>query len=298
MKSLRKNKAPSRNRFTPLLAVLLILLIVYVVLVLAPLVWSIIASFKSEPYDFHYNKTGFPKQWIFDNYSYAFTSMAVPTPRNGTTVYVGVFEMYGYSLLYALGCALAAAFSPCITAYCCARFKCTFSKILYNIVIICMVLPIVGNLPSEIQVARTVGVYGQIWGLWIMKAGFLGIYYLVFYGAFNGLPKSYFEAAKMDGAGNWRQFFQIAMPLVKNVFFTVVLIKFIEFWNDYQTPAIFMESYPTMALGVFKVMTHPQFTEVPQKMAAAMILFVPVFAVFLIFQKKFMGDLMIGGVKE
>ena len=132
-----------------------------------------------------------------------------------------------------------------------------------------------------------------------MKANFLGMYFLVFYGIFKSLPMAYFEAAKIDGAGNFRILFRIALPLVRSLFFTVMLINFITFWNDYQTPLIFMPSHPTVALGMFHMATTAENTlaTIPMRMAGAMLLLIPILIVFLFTHKRLLGILTVGGIK-
>ena len=213
--------------------------------------------------------------------------------------------MLFYSLIIAVVSGFMNVFVPTITAYIVSKSNFRMKNVIYNTAIIVMIIPIVGNLPSEIRIAQSVGVYNQIWGLWIMKFGFLGIYFLVFYATFEGIPMTYTEAAKIDGAGNWRIFLQIIMPLVKNTFFTIMLIKFTEFWNDYQTPFIYLEDYPTIALGLQMAFDNslarradnPMTANTTLCMAATMLVLLPILTVFLIFQKRFLGDLMIGGVK-
>ncbi len=292
-----KNRA-TRNRWNVLGVVLLICLIAYGICLLSPLVLAFLNSFKEK----HEKLTGLPQTWLFSNYATVFKYMIVElSDGNG----VNIIGMYGNSLLYAGGCAFTATLAPCLMAYACSKFPCRFSKIIYTTVIVCMVLPIVGNLPSEIRVATKVGVFNQIWGLWIMKFGFLGIYFLVFYATFTGISMTYTEAAKIDGAGNWRIFLQIIMPLVKNTFFTIMLIKFTEYWNDYQTPFIYLNDYPTIALGLqlafdnslARRADNPMTANTPLCMAATMLVLIPILTVFLIFQKRFLGDLTIGGVK-
>lgn len=165
-----------------------------------------------------------------------------------------------------------------------------------------MMIPIVGSMPSEIEIARNLGIINHIWGLWIMKANFLGLYFLVFYDIFKSLPASFSEAAKIDGANNFQILVDIALPLIKNTFFTVLLIKFIVFWNDYQSPMIYMPSYPTIAYGLRTLMkTNAQqasvHTQIPARMAAAILTAAPVTVLFVIFQKRLLGNLTMGGVK-
>ena len=151
-----------------------------------------------------------------------------------------------------------------------------------------MILPIVGSLPAELQMAKNTGLYDSIWGLWIMKANFLGMYFLVFYDGFKGLSMTYTEAAKIDG-----------VSAVKNIFFTVMLVNFIGFWNDYQVPLLYMPSYPTVAYGMYNMANTREnnLSSVPMRMTGAMLMFIPIFTLFLIFQKRLLGNLTVGGIK-
>ena len=80
-------------------------------------------------------------------------------------------------------------------AYATARFDFRLSNVIYGIVLVTMVLPIVGNLPAEIQMTRQLHIYDTMWGAWILKANFLGMYYLVFFATFRGVPAALSEAA-------------------------------------------------------------------------------------------------------
>ena len=207
--------------------------------------------------------------------------------------------MFVYALVYSLGCSFFNTLVPCITAYLCARFPFKFSKVIHTVVIIVMILPIIGSLPSEIQMSKTFGLYDQLWGLWIMKAHFLGMYFLVMYGNFKSLPMAYTEAAKIDGAGNMSVLIRVILPLVKNTFFTIMLINFIGFWNDYQTPLIYMPSYPTIALGMYEMTntTENGMSRVNMRMAGSMLMLIPILALFLAFHKRLLGNLTVGGLK-
>ena len=160
-------------------------------------------------------------------------------------------------------------------------------------------MPVVGSLPSEIQMSKLFGLYNHIWGTWIMKFNFLGIYFLVFQTIFKGFAKEFSEAAKIDGANNFVIFFRIMMPLVKNTFFTVFLILFITYWNDYQVALIYIPDYPTVALGAyrFSVSQEGELGSIEMKVAGAMLVFIPIFIVYAVFNKRLMGNLTLGGVK-
>lgn len=330
-----------KSTFTPLTIALLVFLCIYCLSLFYLLAWGLFTSFKVNDDIFRENPAGFftdylaylskwkasislddmdkayyleqaladvnNQKWLlpFHTYKNMFTQFVMDTdPMPGMDPRkVGMPEMYLYSLLYAGGCSLTATFVPCITAYACARFNYKFSRFVHTMVIIIMMIPIVGSMPSEIKVAQATGVMNQIWGLWIMRANFLGLYFLVFYDVCKALPASFSEAAKIDGANNFQIFFQIAMPLIKNTFMTVLLIKFIAFWNDYQAAMIFMPSYPTVAIGLNKIMninadsTRYNHQMVPARMAAVVMTATPVCILFAIFQKRLLGNLTVGGVK-
>ena len=171
---------------------------------------------------------------------------------------------------------------------------------MYATVLIVMIIPIVGSMPSEIQMAKTFGLYNQMWGLWIMKANFLGMYFLVFHEYFKGLPDSYVEAAKIDGAGNVSILLRIGMPLAKNLFLTVLLINFITYWNDYQIPMLYLPSHPVAAWGMYRFVNEPLSTEIsntPTRLAGVCLMALPIVVFYAAFNKKLNVNLSVGGIK-
>ena len=103
----------------------------------------------------------------------------------------------------------------------------------------------------------------------------------------------------MDGASALRIYLQIMLPLVSKTFLTVFLLNFITFWNDYQTPLVFMPNRPTVAYGLyeFNQRTDIEFSVVPLKIAGAVLVMLPVLVIFFAFQKKIMGNIVMGGLK-
>jgi ABC-type glycerol-3-phosphate transport system permease component len=278
--------------------ILLVCLVAYTVSFILPMAWALLASLKDYN-EFNVDMIGIPKTFLWENYSYVFRKVYIPVDVTGGTKNVGIPMMFFYSALYSIGCAFFQTLVPCIVAYLCARFKENFSKVVYTTVIVTMILPIVGSLPAEIQMAKDLGLYDNIWGLWLMKANFLGMYFLVFYAEFKGMPMAYTEAAKIDGANNWRVLLTIIMPMIKNTFLTVMLINFINFWNEYQVPMIYLPSYPTIAVGMFKIKesSGSEFARVPYRLAGSLLMLVPILVVFLAVHEKLIGNLSVGGIK-
>lgn len=277
-------------------ALVLITLSAYCLILFAMVYLTAVTSLKNLP-DFMANRIGLPTQWIFKNYADAF-ELYKQKIDGGRWVYFG--EMFFNSLLYAGGCAAFATITPCLVAYCCAKYKVFLNKFIYGSVIVGMILPVVGTLPSSILVMKSLGLYDTMYGMWIMKLNYMGTYFLIFYGTFKGLSNEYKEAAVIDGAGEYTVLFKVVLPLVSGTMAAVFLLNFISFWNDYQTPLIYLKNVPTAAVGLYRFVYMPVSatkSTKPMQMTGCMIMFLPVFILFMCFRNLFMGNLTVGGIK-
>lgn len=291
-------KSKFKRKISPLAIIMFVLLLVYSLSLIGLIFWGLLTSFKSTA-EFRLNILGLPKEWVW-NYDLVYRYFYVPVATKTGTVRVGMADMYINSILYAGGCAFFNTLVPCITAYACAKFPNKFSSLIYSIVIVTMVLPIVGSDPAALSMARFFGLYNEIWGLWIMKANFLGLYFLIFYNTFKAFPNAYMEAAKIDGAKNFTIMTRIMLPLVRTTFFTVMIILFIGFWNEYQVPLLYMPAKPTVAIGMFHMRstTINGMSKVPMRMAGSMMMLIPILLLFVFTNKMLLGNLTMGGIKE
>jgi raffinose/stachyose/melibiose transport system permease protein/N-acetylglucosamine transport system permease protein len=160
-----------------------------------------------------------------------------------------------------------------------------------------MVIPIVGATPSSIQMMERLHLMDTLIGLWLRSLTFTGTSYLIFYAAFKMLPWAYAESAFIDGASHVTVMFRIMLPLVLNTIGVMFLITFVGLWNDYQTPMIYWNDYPTISVGLFGFMLDPTHSSVPLKIGCCMVTVVPILLLFLLMRKKMMGNLTIGGLK-
>ena len=133
-------------------------------------------------------------------------------------------------------------------------------------------------------------------GICLMKCKYAGLYFLVFYATFRGVSWTYAEAAQIDGAGHFKIFIQIMLPLIKSTAFAVFILLFIEFWNDYYTPMIFLPLAPTMSYGLFVFQTDNG-ASVPIQLAACLLTCLPILVLFVAFKDKIMGNVTMGGIK-
>lgn len=294
----RRSLLKPHRKTSPLYITVFVILIIYVVVLLMPLIWGLFVSFVSrDAYsDYIKNPLVFPTGYTFDNYINGFNDFVV---KPDVFTELNIFDILLRTLFYAGSCSLAATIVPCICAYASARFNFKFGKILYGIVIVTMAIPIVGNLPSEIRVANMVGAYDNLWLFWIMKANFLTIYFLLFHSIFKNIPMAYTEAAKIDGAGNFRIMINCIMPFALGTIGIVFLLNFINFWNDYQIPLYYLPSYPVVGTAVFNFSLDPEDVGgIPQLIAMIFIVAIPIIVLAIVFNKKLMSNLSDGGIKE
>jgi multiple sugar transport system permease protein len=115
---------------------------------------------------------------------------------------------------------------------------------------------------------------------------------------FMGVHNEFIESAKIDGAGHWKIFTRICLPLVKPAIATYAILRFIWTWNDYQNPLIFLrtDKLYTIQLAMQK------FTSINGSfysliMTAAVSAIVPLLIVFIIGQKSVIEGIATGGVK-
>ena len=276
-----------------------IILSLYSIGLLLLIAWALFSSFKTAD-SYLRNPTVFlgKNAFTFDNYLYVFTKMRVRVSRGGSPHYVYFEQMLLYSLLYAGGCALIQTAVTATVAYLTSKYPCLLSKIVHYSVIVTMVLPIVGNMSSMIQILRALHLYDTMIGMYIMKFGYANIYYLIFYAAFSRIPKDYTEYALVEGASHFRIFTRVMMPIVMPLFGTVALLFFISYWNDYQVPYVYLPGSPTAALGLYAILNvNTEINEAPFKIAAGVLLFIPLLIVFLIFRNKIMSNMDEGGIK-
>ncbi len=215
-----------------------------------------------------------------------------------------ILDFISYSLLYAVGGSIVAATTPCLVGYLCAKYKYRFSSFVYSLVIFVMVTPIIGTTPATINLLRQLRLYDSFYGHFVhMFAGFGGTYFLLFYAFFYSLSNTYNEAAEVDGASQFRTMITICMPLAMKLFSTIVLLQFVSKWNDYNTPMLYIPSYPTLSYALLKMRKEANvldgfLAKVPVQIAEIMFLVIPTLTLFICFKNQLMGNLNMGGIKE
>lgn len=300
-KSTAKKLKDTFSAHNLLFIILFAILLIYAISFIILFAWGFLASLKNDG-EFILDKLGLPPHWRFSNYIKVFNNMVVTvTPVGSTFTYeYNAINLLFNSLLYAVGCTFFATLTPCIVAFCCAKCKYkAINKVIETAVVVVMVVPIIGQTPARLSIAKTFGWYNQMWGIWIMNITFSNMYFLIFSGAFKSMDSGYAEAAFIDGAGWYTVFFKIYLPLVGTTIGAVALLQFIAYWNAYETPMIFIPDTPTLALGLywFKWNAPAGYKGMPFQITACYIMLIPILVLFIAFRNKLMGNLTMGGLK-
>ena len=339
-----KKMLKKKVRITPYAIVCGIVLLCYSFVLLYPLLYGVMNSFKPLM-QWEIDPTGLPNfslfseyapeymlkdaqgnlivssqiKHVFANYAIVLESLSYDTT---TIYYSGLFEktqvtggfIYkapqdgpGIVLLLlflvntvwtAVASTLVPVFWCAALGYACAKYKYKFVGVIYGIVIFRISCPIVGGGSAMLAMQRAFGFYDNIFGYFLFNSGSLSMYFLIMYAYFQGLPDSYMEAAEIDGATQLRILFTIAIPLAGTVMSASLVVSIITAWNDYNTPLLYLPSYPTIAYGIFKFKKdNPTFARGPFSTATSMLLAVPAFIFFISFRKRLMGNLSVGGIK-
>lgn len=295
-----------------------IILTCFSLLVFCMLLWAFITAIKAEGdiiYDRNY--LGFPKfskygwETLWSNFVGVLNNFTFEVDESYYTVFAeyGIYErtvtvtfwdMVLNSLIYSFGGAFFMCFVPATIAYLLAKYKFKFSKFVYGIALITYIIPIVGNYPAMMSVLRTLGLLDTWLGFFIMKFNFLGMYFFVFYAFFDNLPDSYIEAAELDGANQLQILIRIVFPLARKLISSVLLIVFVQLWNDFQTPYLYLHTHPTLAYGIWK-MSYESINGVSSlnyRMASVMTMALPIIILFICLKDKLMTNMTLGGNKE
>jgi ABC-type glycerol-3-phosphate transport system permease component len=205
-------------------------------------------------------------------------------------------EMFGNSLFYAVAMSFFTIATQLMVAYAVAKYKFVGRNLYYNVAIIVMIIPIVGALAAEMQLASDLGLRDSFLGICIMRCKYPGIYFLVFYASFKSISWTYAEAAQIDGAGHLKIFLNLMLPLVSSTITAVFVLQFIANFNDFQTPMMYVPNSPTIAYGLYQYKFNSQ-TEPTRIIAATMFSCLPIIAIFIVFRNKIMGNVNVGGIK-
>lgn len=263
------------------------LFVLYAISLLFPFLWCLMNSFKGMQ-EFFYNVNGLPEKWYFDNWK---NSLTLSIDNNIT-----IPQMYLNSVILTVGCTFFSMFSCSATAYVLTKFDFYGKSAIYTAAIVIMMIPTMGSMAAMYRLYNTIGLINTYTGIFITAMGGFGSGFLLLYGFYRNLSWTYAEAAQIDGAGHFRIYFGIMLPMAVPALTAVGILTGIGFWNDYFTVYMYAPGKANIAYGIQRISSEAG-ADLPQVFAAMMLSVIPVLVVFACFQKTIMQNTTVGGVK-
>ncbi|MCR5847562.1 MAG: carbohydrate ABC transporter permease [Lachnospiraceae bacterium] len=158
------------------------------------------------------------------------------------------------------------------------RLKGRLKEILFFVYIIICLMPYQVTLVPNFMVSKWLNILDTRWAIWLpgMFSPF-AVYLLTKY--MKRIPKSIIEAAKVDGAGEWKIFLKICLPLCKGAIYSVAILIFIDYWNMVEQPLILLADEYLHPLSIF--LSKINSGEIGLAFAVACIYMVPSLLIFL-----------------
>ena len=205
------------------------------------------------------------------------------------------------SLIFATVATTGQVFFSALAAYAFARLRWPGrDKVFFLFLTALMVPPIFTMLPNFILI-KNLHLLNTFPGL--IAPYFFMTPFAIFYlrQFFLGINREIEEAAKLDGAGHWRIFFRIILPMSSAPIVTLFILTFINMWNDYFWPFLVATNEQTrvltVAIGVFRSQTPAGSPDWAGLMAAVLVAALPILILFMIFAKKVVNSIGFSGVK-
>jgi multiple sugar transport system permease protein len=255
-----------------------------------PFIWTIGTSLKPLTDLYTYPPKFLPSVPRWDNYAAVFTMAPFATFLRNSVI-ITALAVFGQTL------------SAAIVAYGFSRFRFPGRDMLFVVVLATMMLPWHVTIVPSFLLYSKLGWINTFLPL-IVPSFFGGgaFYIFLLRQFFLTLPRDLDEAAKIDGANSIHIFLRVILPLAKTALATVAIFAFIEHWNEFIGPLIFLNSPEkfTVAIGLRYFIVTPFTGDEPREailMAASLIVALPPLALFFAAQKFFVQGIVTTGMK-
>jgi ABC-type glycerol-3-phosphate transport system permease component len=262
-------------------------LIAWSVIVCAPLLWVLMSSFKTTSQIFQ-SPFALPTGLNFDNYVSAWTTASIGAYFFNTVIVVASALV----IVMVLGA---------MCAYVLARFEFKGSNLIYYAMLAGLAFPIFLAVVPLFLVLKSFGLLNTLPGLIITYVAFALPFTVFFLHAFfKSLPQEVADAAAIDGAGPWRTFFQIMLPMAKPGMASVAIFNFLGLWNQFLLP-VALNTFPghyVLSQGMASFASQAGYSvNFGALFAAVVITVLPVLAAYIVFQRQLQGSVSPGLLK-
>jgi multiple sugar transport system permease protein len=280
----RVDRPTRRRRRAPnVLTYVALFLISFIIVV--PLLWMLLTSFKTD-----YDAISSPASPLPN----PFTTEAYTTLAEGN---LPILRWLANSVIAATGQTLIIMITASAAAYALARLEFRGKKIVFGAIVATLLVPGVIFLIPNYLIVDNLGWLDTLWAIIVPgSAGAFGVFFLRQF--FISLPGEIEEAARIDGAGDFRIFWQIILPLSRPALATLAVLSFLTNWNDFIWPIYVLLSPENLTLQPgLSVLQGTYSTHFGIVMAGAVIASVPVLILFTLAQKQIVESVASSGVK-
>ncbi|MFJ2830139.1 carbohydrate ABC transporter permease [Streptomyces sp. NPDC087263] len=263
------------------------ILVIWAIMVVLPLLWAVMTSFKDDNAIFS-SPWSLPDKLHFDNWSRAW-SQAHMSDYFGNTIIVVGFSLAGTLVLGSMA------------AYVLARFEFPGNRFIYFLFVGGMSFPVMLALVPLFYVLNNMQLLNTLPGLILVYIAY-SLPFTVFFltSFFRTLPTSIAEAAFVDGASHTRTFFQIMLPMAKPGLISVGIFNFLGQWNQYMLPTV-LNTDPdkkVLSQGLVELATSQGYKGDWSGLFAGLVMaMLPVLAAYIIFQRQVVQGLTAGALK-
>lgn len=280
-----------KSNFIASLITYLVYFIVSVV-VIFPILYVLLSSFKSNMEIMAYPDRFFPKEFTFDNYIQAWNSDSFNVGR-----------MFFNSIWFTLSMVAITLLTSSVSGYVFARGEFKLKKVFFTIFSSLMFMSL-GSITiyPKFEILSAIGLNKSLWGLIVMHCFGIPVVNMYLVRSFvNTLPKELDDAARIDGCTFTGIFFRIILPLLTPVLATLALLSFQSSWNSYLMPTLFTMSRPdqqTLIVGIIALKNSGDGAAAWNLMfAATSIALLPVLVMYAICSRFFTQGITAGAVK-
>ncbi len=271
-----------------------------------PLYWIITGSFKTSTAINATTPQWWPQEWVMDNYEKLFSRQVAPLwelhiPFTGISLsgpeMPAALRWLVNTVFMAVASMVLTCFTSAMAGYALAKKRFVGRAVVFSLIVCAMALPKQVILIPLLREMSSLELYNTIWAVIFPIVGWpFGVFLMKQFA--EGIPGEMMEAARIDGAGEWKTFYTIALPLIKPGIGALAIFTFINSWNDYFMQLIMLSSTDTLtiSLGIAKLQAENA-TDFGLIMAGASLAAIPIIIVFLVFQKYFTKGITMGAVK-
>jgi multiple sugar transport system permease protein len=259
-------------------------LVLGAVAMIGPFVWQVLTAFKSLPETTTVPPTVLPREWLWSNFS-------------------GVFEVlpFGQQLLNSLIVAVAVtagqlAFCS-LGAYAFARLEFRGRELIFALFLSVLTVPKQLLILPQYQIMSDLGLLNTLTAL-VLPGLFSAFGTFLLRQFFATIPRELEEAALLDGAGRFRIFFSIMLPLVRPALAALAVITVMHSWNDLLWPLVVNTDPGAMPISAgLTSLQGQEWTDYPVLMAGALMASVPMLLAYLALQRQFVQGIALSGSK-